>query len=65
MSPTISRAKGLRFYFFSREERRMHVHVHGEGGEAKIWMEPTLELARNEGLTWLQLGIALRFASDV
>jgi len=43
----------------------MHVHVHGEGGEAKIWMEPTLELARNEGLTWLQLGIALRFASDV
>lgn len=43
----------------------MHVHVHGEGGEAKIWMEPTLELARNEGLTWPQLGIALRFASDV
>jgi hypothetical protein len=37
MSPTIFRAKGLRFFFFSREEERMHVL--GEEGEAKIWIE--------------------------
>jgi hypothetical protein len=35
MSPTIFRAKGLRFFFFSLEEARMHVHVLGEEGEAK------------------------------
>ncbi len=27
MSPTVFRERGYRFYFFSREEPRMHVHV--------------------------------------
>ncbi len=40
MSPTIFREAGYRFYFFSREETRMHVHVHHETGEAKMWLEP-------------------------
>src|SRR5689334_12110551 len=47
MSPTVFRAKGFRFFSFSREEPRMHVHVHGENGEAKFWMEPNIELAQN------------------
>jgi hypothetical protein len=50
LSPTIFRSRGYRFYFFSREEPRPHVHVHHEGGEAEFWLEPTLELARNHGL---------------
>ena len=50
MSPTVFRAAGLRFYFFSREEKRVHVHVSGPGGEAKIWLEPEIELARSHGL---------------
>jgi len=25
----------------------MHVHVLGEEGEAKVWIEPEIELARN------------------
>lgn len=29
----------------------MHVHVHGEKGEAKFWLEPQIELARNYGLS--------------
>jgi len=29
MSPTVFREGGFRFYFFSREESRMHVHVTG------------------------------------
>jgi len=28
----------------------MHVHVHCGHGEAKFWMEPELELAKNYGL---------------
>ncbi|NJN37011.1 MAG: DUF4160 domain-containing protein [Nitrospiraceae bacterium] len=30
---------GFRFYFFSREEARMHVHVYCDRGEAKFWLE--------------------------
>ena len=55
MSPTIFREKGYRFFFFSREETRMHVHVYCGDGEAKFWLEPEIELAKNYGLSRLQL----------
>ena len=29
----------------------MHVHVQSADGEAKFWLEPTIELARNYGLS--------------
>ena len=47
MTPTVFREKGYRFFFFSREEDRMHVHVISGDGEAKFWLEPEIELARN------------------
>jgi len=47
MSPTIFREKGYRFFFFSREERRMHVHVVSGDGEAKFWLEPEIQLAKS------------------
>jgi hypothetical protein len=50
MSPTILRRGDLRFFFFSREETRMHVHVQSPDGEAKFWLEPTVALAQNHGL---------------
>lgn len=37
----------------------MHVHVLGEGGEAKIWIEPRIEVARNHRLDDKSLGIAV------
>lgn len=55
MSPTIFREKGYRFFFFSREESRMHVHVLSADGEAKFWLEPDLQLARNYRFTGQQL----------
>jgi hypothetical protein len=45
MTPTVFREKGYRFFFFSREENRMHVHVISGDGEAKYWLEPKIELA--------------------
>jgi hypothetical protein len=45
MSPTVFRYKKYRFFFFSREEERMHVHVSSSEGEAKFWLEPTIALA--------------------
>ncbi len=55
MSPTVFRERGYRFFFFSREKLRRHVHVHGGAGEAKFWLEPRIELARNHGLSGVQL----------
>lgn len=55
MSPTVFRERGYRFFFFSREESRSHVHVYCPDGEAKFWLEPQLELARNYRLSKVQL----------
>lgn len=57
MSPTVFRERGYRFYFFSREELRQHVHVQHSDGEAKFWLEPTIELAQNFGLSTQELKI--------
>jgi hypothetical protein len=50
VSPTVFRARGYRFYFFSREEPRLHIHVQHANGEAKFWLEPAIAVARNYGL---------------
>ena len=55
MSPTVFKWKGYRFFFFSREERRPHVHAFCPDGEAKFWLEPTVELAKNYGLSQTQV----------
>ena len=47
MSPTVFRENGYRYFFFSREEERMHVHVRSSAGEAKFWLDPEIELAKN------------------
>ena len=58
MSPTVLRVRGFRFYFFSREEPRAHVHVQHPSGEAKFWIEPRVELFVNYGLKPKQLAEA-------
>lgn len=60
MSPTIFREGGFRFYFFSREESRMRVHVQGQSGEAKLWLDPEIELAQHAGLSRREIGEATR-----
>lgn len=58
MSPTVFRERGYRFFFFSREESRMHVHVEAGSGEAKFWLEPMIELAQSFGLSKKELALA-------
>ena len=55
MSPTVFRDGPFRYYFFSREESRRHVHVMGSDGEAKVWLEPSVELAGSTGLSGSEL----------
>lgn len=64
MSPTVIRVKGYRFYFFSREETRPHVHVQHATGEAKFWLGPPMEIAQNWGLSRSRLTAALRLAQE-
>ncbi len=49
MTPTVFKYKRFRFFFFSREESRMHVHVECEEGEAKFWIDPVVALADFDG----------------
>lgn len=55
MAPTVFREGQFRFFFFSREEPRMHVHVAHPEGEAKFWLAPQVELAISIGLNQRQL----------
>ncbi len=64
MSPSIFREKGYRFYFLSNEEERMHVHVTGEQGEAKFWMEPIISLAVYHGFNPRRLNEIQKIVED-
>jgi len=64
MSPTVFSKDGYRFYFFSREETRPHVHVHHADGEAKVWLDPRIELAQNHGLKAHRIKTVLRLVQE-
>ena len=64
MSPTVHRAGKYRYFFFSREETRVHVHVSHPDGEAKFWLTPDVSLAHQHGLSPQQLRTAERFIRD-
>lgn len=49
MSPVFKRERGYAFKIFSNEEERTHIHVMRDDCEAKFWLEPTIELADNNG----------------
>ncbi|HVX84319.1 MAG TPA: DUF4160 domain-containing protein [Phycisphaerae bacterium] len=55
MSPTVFRQGPYRFFFFSREEPRPHVHVQCADGEAKFWITPAVALSVNVGLSKKQV----------
>jgi hypothetical protein len=60
MAPTVLREGSFRLFFFSREEPRMHVHVAHPDGEAKFWLEPSIAVATQIGLSAQQLKEAER-----
>jgi Domain of unknown function (DUF4160) len=50
--PVVLRYKGFRFFFYSNEgnpRESVHVHVRGEGGEAKFWVRPDARVADSDG----------------
>lgn len=61
LSPTVLKYKGYRFFFFSREEKRLHIHVSASNYEATYWLDPEIELAQNIGFSEKQLKKVKRF----
>jgi hypothetical protein len=64
VSPTIFRYRNYRFFFFSREEPRMHVHVVSPDGEAKFWIEPAVALATNKNLSSAEINELLKIIEE-
>lgn len=57
--PTILKVYGFRFFFYSKEESRMHVHVEYQGKIAKIWLD-TFEIAESFGFRPFHLNYILK-----
>jgi diadenosine tetraphosphate (Ap4A) HIT family hydrolase len=55
MSPTVYRKNGYRYFFFSKEEERIHIHIVSGDGEAKFWLKPEIDLAKNYNYSTKQL----------
>jgi hypothetical protein len=64
LSPTVFRDGEFRFFFFSLEESRVHIHVSHPDGEAKFWLKPNIELARNIGLSSTKIKDAERLVAS-
>jgi hypothetical protein len=65
--PVVFRDGGLRYYFFSNEgapREPPHVHVKGDGRDAKIWLEPEISLADSYGFNSRELSAILRVVSE-
>jgi hypothetical protein len=64
MSPTFKSEKGYRFHIWSNEESRMHVHVSKDDNSAKVWLEPSIEIAENKGFSEKELNKIIKIVSE-
>lgn len=62
--PTVFIDGPYRFYFFSREETRRHIHVSSPNGEVKIWLEPNIQIAKNINLAQKELSLILKIVQE-
>ena len=42
----------------------MHVHVQGQNGEAKFWLEPDIKLAQNTGFSLREINDTLTLVQE-
>lgn len=64
MSPTVFYKNNIRFFFFSREEERMHIHVIQAEKRAKFWIEPFIELESSKEFSPKELKIIEQEITD-
>ncbi len=62
--PTVLRAEGFRFFFYSNEsDEPAHIHVERGDGTAKLWLEP-VELAESFDMKAQELKRARELAEE-
>jgi len=52
--PVVFRHQGIRFYFFSNEgspREPIHIHAGRSDAEAKLWLDPEVQVAESFGFT--------------
>ena len=64
MSPVFRRENGYSFKIYSNEDDRMHIHVLKAGNEAKFWLEPSIEVAENNGFADFELNKIKRIVEN-
>jgi hypothetical protein len=50
--PVVLRQQGYTLFFYANEGNPLeaaHIHVRQAGAEAKFWLDPVIQLARNDG----------------
>jgi hypothetical protein len=65
--PVVFRDGGLRYFFFSNEgspREPRHIHVKGGGRDAKVWLEPNVEVAESYGFNSIELSHILPIVSQ-
>jgi Domain of unknown function (DUF4160) len=65
--PTIFRENGYRFFFYSNEgdpREPPHIHVQKGGGEAKVWLEPYVDLEESQGFNASELRAILSIVDN-
>ena len=63
MTPTVLKKGKYRFFFYSREEKRPHVHVASAEKEAKVWLDPVV-LEENHGYNSKEINEILEIIID-
>jgi hypothetical protein len=62
--PTVFKAKGFRFHFYSNEGfEPCHIHVTGHGGEAKFWI-PSCQIVWSYNLKASELRQILKLVHE-
>ena len=64
MSPKFDDIKEYRFYIHSNEESRPHVHVRSEKKKAKVWLEPEIQLAENNGFSQKKINEIIKIVEE-
>ncbi len=65
--PVGFRSGGLRYYFYSNEGRPPeppHIHIRGNGCDAKVWIAPDIQIADSYGFNPRELSAILRTVAN-
>jgi hypothetical protein len=65
--PAVFRESGLRYFFYSNEgspPEPPHIHIKGRGCDAKIWLEPSILVAKCHGFNSKEIAHILQVVTE-